>query len=157
MMSETGSRRGRNGFTFIELLIVSIIIGVLAVVSVPQFKKTFDSFQLQNFVNDVFYLCRYLQASSISQSRIHGLRINLDTKEFSAFVKELDKEENLSGRFSKVYKAAQETEIKLVPEDKTIVYFYPDGSMDSLNISFTEKNKNIQLNIQGAKGEIKIQ
>lgn len=163
--------RKSSAITFIELLVVIIIIGILAGVSIPQFRKTFDNFELENFVKDIYYLSRYLQSSAISQGKIYRLNIDKDKNpiEFNATYQiKTDQGETMyqavEGRFGKSYQAPQEVTISTTPQDIKNIYFYPDGSVktegDIDNIAITLKNryhKEISLSIQGAAGDIKIQ
>lgn len=149
--------RGERGITFIELLLVILIIGVLAGVSVPQFRKTLDNFELENFTKDIFFLCRYLQGSAIGQGKIYCLNIDRDKAEFRATVKVGTDFKPAEGRFGRVYRAQGVTSVSLFPVDRTAVYFYPDGSIDNVTITF--ENKEAQKNslvIAGVSGVIKI-
>jgi prepilin-type N-terminal cleavage/methylation domain-containing protein len=65
----------REAFTFIELLLVVTIAAVLAAMVVPNLKITHSNLQLDNFVKDIYYLAKYLQISSVSQSCIYRLDI----------------------------------------------------------------------------------
>lgn len=150
-----------KALTFIELLIVIVIIGILVGISIPQFRKTFDNFELENFVKDIYYLSRYLQASAISQAKIHYLNIARAEGKFWATYKVEDEFKNIEGRFGKIYMAPKGVIISIdqahQPE-KEGIYFYPDGSIDEIKIDFENRhNHKVSLIIQGAVGDIKIQ
>lgn len=148
-----------KAITFVELLIVIIIIGILASASIPKFKKTFDNLELEKFVKDIYYLSRYLQGSAIGQGKIYCLKIDKDKVEFQATYKEDEDNEfkNFPGRFGKIYKAPLGIIISIDPPDATGTYFYPDGSVDKITITLVNQHKTeVSLIIKGAAGEIQI-
>lgn len=147
----------QNAVTFIELLIVIAIIGIISAVSIPQFKKTFDNLEFENFVKDIYYLSRYLQGSAVGQGQIYYLSINKDKGEFSATYRQDNELKNIEGRFGKVYRVPRGIIISTDPPDETGTYFYPDGSIDKIKITFRNQQKEISLIIKGAAGGIQIQ
>lgn len=147
----------RWAFTFIELLIVIIIIATLTAISIPNFRKTFDNLELENFVKDIYYLARYLQASSAAENRIYYLEINRENAEFQAKYLEGNELKAIAGRFGKIYKAPKEVVLTIEPADLTGVYFYPDASSDKISITLKNKhNKQISLIAKGITSEIQI-
>lgn len=150
--------RKNSAITFIELLVVIIIIGILGAVSIPQFRKTFDDFALNNFGRDIYYLCRYLQASAISQAKIHLLKISKDTPSgrFNAFYQTEGEQALIAveGRFGKSYLAPENV---MVTSEKSEIYFYPDGSLSEAEITFENNHGHkLSLGLNGASGGIKI-
>jgi len=147
----------KSSFTFIELLIVIAIIGILVGVSVPRLRKTADNFRLDNFVKDTYYLCRYLQASSISEGRIYCLNVNPSEKWLKVSYKDTD------GIFKQA--AGKLTKPRKVPEgilivslqDVTEIYFYPDGSISEITFTFENSyNHKASLTTNGITGAVKI-
>lgn len=148
----------QKSFTFIELLITIIIIGILTGVSLPRFRSTFESLELENYVKNIFYLCQFLQSSAIGEGRIYYLGVDKQKKELLARYKDKDELKNFSGRFGKVYKAPSGTIISSDPSDKSNTYFYPDGSIDKIALYFESPyKKKFSLIIKGAAGGIQIQ
>lgn len=154
--------RRLGAVTFIELLVVIIIIGILASVSIPNFRKTLDNLVLENFVKDIYYLTRYLQTSAISQGNIHCLNINKEktpVEFWATYQSENERGEKafraVIGKFGKIHQAPEDV---VISADKTDIYFYPDGSINETTINFENRyNHKISLIIKGASGVIKIE
>jgi MSHA pilin protein MshC len=69
-MIERGSRRGfQRGFTLIELILVIVMLGVLAVFAAPRMLSTGD-FYARGFHDETLGLMRYAQKTAIAQRRI---------------------------------------------------------------------------------------
>jgi len=148
-----------KALTFIELLVVLVIIGVMTGISVPGFRRTFDSLEFDNFVKDVYYLNHYLKSTAISARKIYILGIDPAKAVFTASLRdeETGKAEKLSGKFGKAYAAPKGVTLAVQPAEKTQVYFYPDGSADAVEITLKGKyDKAATLSIEGALGEIKV-
>jgi Tfp pilus assembly protein FimT len=150
--------RKHSAITFIELLIVVVIIAVLSAISIPNLKKISDNFTLDNFAKDIFYLCRYLQASAASRQKVYALNVNFGEgalqggykNEKGEFVPE-------EGRLGRLYAAPRGVTITTSPQ-VTTVYFYPDGSMSEAAFIFENSyGHKVSLNIKGASGGIKIE
>jgi type II secretory pathway pseudopilin PulG len=132
-----------SAVTFIELLLVIIIIGILLGVSMPNLRITLDNFALENFVKDIYSFSLYLQSSAISQARPHCLNI--------------DQGEGVIRDSYKSYKIPAGVEVLLEPADKNKICFYPDGAADKASIKFTNRQrKELSLVIQGGWGGIKM-
>ncbi|MFA5337804.1 MAG: prepilin-type N-terminal cleavage/methylation domain-containing protein [Candidatus Omnitrophota bacterium] len=154
--------RRTKGFTFIELLIVILIIGILSGVVMPNLKVTHSNFKLDSFAKDIYYLTKYMQVSAISYSRIYRLDIAQEQGDNAVF---LAKYKNKNGefipvekRFAKAYKLPQDTLISsTIPADRTSIFFYPDGSMDSTTIVFKNQfGKEISLILKRTGTAIQI-
>lgn len=148
----------KKAITFVELLVVITIISILFSIAIVRLKPTFDNLELENFAKDSYYLTRYLQASSIRNAEIYYLKIDKELGTLRAFYKNKDEFENIKGRFGKIYRAPSQTNIFTLPSEIPGIYFYPDGSIDTITVIFENQDKKkVSLNIKGAVGEIKIQ
>lgn len=67
-MSPTGRSFHRRGFTLIELVMVMVIIGILAVVAMPRFADR-SVFAARGFQDETLALLHYAQKAAIAQHR----------------------------------------------------------------------------------------
>lgn len=157
------SNSARDAVTFIELLIVILIVTSLAVMAIPQFRKAFEGFELNNLTKEICYLSQYLKEDAISRGKIYCL--NMDTSkqpaEFYATYQNSEVSQEwarIEGRFGKTYTApAGITVVSIEPADKKNIYFYPDGSCDTVTVVFQNKAKEQStLVVKGATGAIQI-
>ncbi len=142
--------------TFIELLIVITIIGILTSISVPRVKKTFDSLRLNSFSKEFMVFMGYLQGRSVVKQKI--IFMNVDNLKHEYWAQEQDSPSRLrtvsipSGINIKVAKAGIEQD----PNVNQII-FYPDGDIDKVNIGISgANNQNISLTTEGIFGKVKI-
>ena len=148
----------RPGFTFVELLIIIVIIGILTGLAIPKFRSTFANFELQSYAKDIYYLERYLQSSSIAQGQVYFLNIDKTSRNLSACYKKDGQLKKIAGRFGKIYQLPTGVEISTDPDGKPGINFYPDASTDKIIITFENKFKTkYSIIAKGASGVIQIQ
>jgi len=146
-----------RSFTFIELFIVIIIIGVASAVAFPRFKNTFGRFELKNFAKDIYFLSRFLQDSAVSQGKTYFLAVNIESGQLQALTLENTEFKNLSGRFAKVYQAPRGVEVSLDPAADQGVYFYSDASTGKASLVFENQNNDkLSLIFSGVSGGIQV-
>ncbi|MEM6332665.1 MAG: GspH/FimT family pseudopilin [Planctomycetota bacterium] len=71
--SSTGERRGsaqRSAFTLIELMVVIVVIGVLAAITVPRFSGSFERAALRSEAQSLADAMRYARSQAIIQRRV---------------------------------------------------------------------------------------
>ena len=136
----------KTGLTFVELILVAILILVVAGLSLPLFRRPFRNIQLKNTCQELVQLMRYAQAKSIAERRLY--RINFDFEQGAFWPTEQredvsgDKFKNIPGRWGKLNKAPEGISIKApegisVDGESAFITFYPDGSSDKIKIEIS--------------------
>lgn len=143
--SVTGKKR--RGLTFIELFIVIIILGILIGVSVPAFRKSFESNQLNAFSAELQSFMNYLRQRSIVEREIVFLNIDNEKSVFWGRIR--NKQIPL-----KIYHIPPGINIEA---QNTQICFYPDGQIDRLTIIISNRyNQKVTLTTEGVFGGVKL-
>ncbi len=132
----------RRGFTFIELIFVVTLMAVLAAFTVPQFRRSFDSLVLQNFVSDFSSLAMYAQAKAITGGSETSVDIDLTQKLLLA--EDHVKYQDAYGGNVDLWVTGK---VKAIPDPVSVdlkagtgkIVFYPDGTSDSADFNIVGK------------------
>lgn len=142
-----------RGLTFIEVLLVIIIIGVLIGVAVPNLKKAFNDFQLESASRQLQAFMNYLSQRAIVEGKIIYFNIDNDKKEYWAQVKDIEAR-------LKTYSIPKGVNIEALGEDEVEsrrILFKPDGEIDKVTVKLTNTdNREISLTTEGVFGKVKI-
>lgn len=143
-----------KGFTFIELVIVVVILGVLSATAIPGLRQGFENARLEGCTQDLYYLCRYLQESATAGRGLFRLQVSPERKKLWASFKEKDEFKAVEGRFGRIYPIPEGINLSC---EALEIYFYPDGTTDSAIFDFENAyRKKLSIILYGANGEIKV-
>lgn len=148
----SGAKRiAHNALTFIEILLVIIIIGILIGIALPSFRKTFNNLQLNNFSRELQSFMNYLHERSIVEGKIIYLNIDNELREAWAQMKDKDTDKDIRLKTLRL-----PDKIKIETQNYQIL-FYPDGSIDKLTLDVVNQDsQKITLTTQGVYGGVKI-
>lgn len=152
--SQTGRQLlNKDGFTFLEILIVIIVLGVIAGFSIPRFHETFNNLQLKMAAYDLAQFFQYSQGEALREGRTH--KIVLDGQAYW-IMKENDEEEfeRISGRWGRNNLINNNIE---VISEKNEIYFYPEGRIDRMEINLKRGEKTYILTTKERQGYVEIQ
>ena len=135
------------GFTFIELVLVVAIIGVLIGVSIPNLKVKNYDIQLHTGSRRMQAFMNYLSHRSIAQGEAICLTIDKERNEYSAGIKA---QENS-------FKTQHLPRYIAIESDKDKICFYPDGKITEVDIKLSiAAGAGIFLTTKGVLGGVKI-
>ena len=75
----------RRGITVLELTIVTVVIGVIAALAIPQFDKVMERLKLKTAGRDVVSSLRLARSAAVSQKEQFGVYFNYETNEYLLF------------------------------------------------------------------------
>ncbi|MCU0666004.1 MAG: hypothetical protein MUF05_02805 [Candidatus Omnitrophica bacterium] len=146
-----------RAFTFIELIIITVVLGVFIALSFPKIKHIQQKIELESFVRDIYYLSMYLRDLSGSEQKVYCLEYNAQERYFvPLYIDPQTQESNpIAGRLSGLQKVPRFVEVSFQPDEESAAYFYPDGSAAEIKISFKNPaGETLNLEIKGLKSEI---
>lgn len=165
-IGKRSQQQKNNGFTFIELVLVTIIILVLVGLSAPLFRRPFSNIQLKNTCQELVQLMRYAQTKAIAERKF--CRINFDFAKGSFWLTVQDEASaggfaRIKGRWGKRFNLPAGISIvplegALMGEGVDYIVFYPDGSCDQTQIKISS-NRGTSLTITTQKnvGHVKVE
>ncbi|MCM8779518.1 MAG: hypothetical protein NC834_07055 [Candidatus Omnitrophica bacterium] len=128
MRRKERSEEAKLGFTFVELFLVILLIGVIVLLALPRFRPTFSSLELLNFSRKVSSLMRYAQSKAIAEGEvIYFLHNEKDNFFFLTRDSPESKEREILEK--KFFLSIPES-IKVVFSEAKEFVFLPDGSID---------------------------
>jgi prepilin-type N-terminal cleavage/methylation domain-containing protein len=149
-----------KGFTLVEIIIVVLLLSVIAGLTVPSFRKTYQSIILKNAAVDLAYLMRYAQSRALVRGKDHRLMFSPEFKSY--WLTELSDEESqqqdaayqaISGRMAaETYFPKEVT----VDSEETVIDFEEDGSMTKASIEVCLKDKCLEVSTAQERGKVVV-
>ena len=150
-----------KAFTLLEIIIFIVILSVLISLSLPNFRKTYQSLELNKSAEDLRYSMLYAQSRAIGKGRV--VRLAFDGMYEKYWLEEAEdsdqkKHDNLvfkrfSGRMGRKSEIAPSIKIESL---KKHVLFYPDGEIDKVIIYVCQDDRCFTVTSKWQRGSVKM-
>ena len=120
-----------RGFTMIELLITTVIIGVLAALSVPSLQRAYDKSMFRGGERMVSSALKKARSYAISNKDLFGVHINTESREVTVFQNTVDPATPSYGSGDSVYSIdtlPEEFQYLYTTLENSAIIFRPNGS-----------------------------
>ena len=151
-------RRIVRGFTFIEIILVVLVLGILAGLSIPNFSHTYQRLQLRKTAEDLAYLMRYAQSRAITTNFL--LRLEFDSQYTSYWLSEKEIEDSplasyqrLSSQFGRVFHIPSKVSVQ---SDHQTIDFYPDGNIAKQSITVCSFKQCMVVSTKEQRGSVYV-
>lgn len=122
--------RDKSGFTMIELVIVTVIIGLVAAMAVPEFAGSIQKMRWQSLSSDIVSSLRLARSSAIAKQAQFGVDFDSEGRKIRVFRDNVNKPSfTFESGDSVIYVDTITAEIDYLsvsPSDKAICFF-PNG------------------------------
>lgn len=182
MILKVGRRKQSKGFTFIELVVVAVIIVVLVALSSPRFRATLREVELKDTAYTISKLIKYGQQRAIVGEKKHRLLFNFEKETYHLLIEdeeaavevpvptegesitgeEIETEEiepatnwkRITGRFGGYFYLPEGIRFR---GEKEKITFLPNGRCDKISLYITnQKNRTFKIETNGRAGYVKI-
>lgn len=138
--SPIGNRQS-PGFTFAEILLVTLIIMLITAFSVPLFKRTYDHLQYRNTIENFVTLCTYAREAAILQRTPLWICVDIRSNSFwLGKYYETDRGREFL-RFQGKYGRPQSVPERVVlSSTREKIPFFPDGRSERTTVTFRDRS-----------------
>jgi prepilin-type N-terminal cleavage/methylation domain-containing protein len=162
----------RPGFTFIELLVVTVLIAILAGSSIHGTARTFKKMQVERAAREILLSAQFARIQAIESQR--SCRLILDKSTRSLMVLATIPERTYAvvrNAYARPFQFADEVEYEMIaitptrpPEDltqetalETTITFRPDGSADGAVIQVGNGTTHYTIYVSSATGSARVE
>lgn len=138
--------KGRDnvGFTFIEILMVIVILGVFVAMATPHFRNTYFELELASQARSLAKFLTYAEERAVVEGKAYQFEIDPVERRYwltAEVEKEQEGEEGthfarIEGRYGRTVTLPNSI---TVASDKGRILFYPDGSSDPFSLSLKDQ------------------
>jgi len=148
------------GFTFIEIIVVVLLLSVVASVIIPSFRNSFKKIKLQNSINTMVYVMRYAQSRAITKNLL--VRLEIDCGRGSYFLSEqkelLHQDEEVvfkkvSHKMGRKFTIANGLQFNSEHEN---ILFYSDGDIEKKQIKICGDLDCFTVSTREQKGHVNV-
>ncbi len=155
------NRQTSRGFTFIEIVLVVIILSVLAAMAVPNFSGSFRNIILTSTTNQIASLMRYAQGRAVAYQQ--GLRFILSEDMRSYRLRSYSGQASgstqaaetrpLPGRWGRTFMIPSELELEAT---QRTFEFYPDGRIEGGRLFLCRRDQCLTLSTQDQHARVLV-
>ncbi len=150
----------KNAFTLIEILLVVVIILIATGVSVPLFRGTFQSTQMNDAVRSTVRMARYARSMSILKQDECTLRFKDGLLTLSCGgtnAAEPETSRRLPGDI-KISEFENLAEADGIPDEGRAVHYYSTGMNDGFSVTFRdEKDRRVTVSCNPISGKTTVE
>lgn len=149
----------RRGFTFVELILVTLVMVILLAASLPAFSHSAARMRVERTAFSMAQLFRYARERAVSQSQTilwvwspESRTVKLEQ------LSEGGARAALTGRFVESEAVAQDVTVSLI-RDKDIVEtvgFFEDGTSESARLTLTHVQSQYTITVDGSTGQVTL-
>ncbi|MBI4436824.1 MAG: GspH/FimT family pseudopilin [Candidatus Omnitrophica bacterium] len=148
-----------TGFTFIEIMMVIVILAIFVSLTTPRFRTTYLDLELSNHARRLAKLLNYAQERAVIEGKTYRLQVDLIEKRYwlttESAVEEEGKFERLAGRYGRTTQLPFGISLEFEKEE---IFFYPDGSSDPFTLSLrNEEGKQLMLKDGKPFGYVRVE
>jgi Tfp pilus assembly protein FimT len=150
--------RDYPGFTFVEILLVLVVLVVITSISIPNFSKSYNTLLLQTTVNDIAYLMRYAQSRAIIKKKTVRFIFGDHTMSYRIYQQGTDTESPsgynpIRGRWGRTFNIPEGITVETT---RPAINFYPDGQIKKGRINVCHKSKCMLISTEERRGRVQI-
>lgn len=138
MISQTGSKARRPGFTLIELAFTSILIVILIMLSTATFRRTLSNLALKDTSFNISNLITYAQEKAIIERKKFKLKLDFEKGTYRLVEAASPEDIEIRGRFGRVFALPRGISFQGARNE---IIFYPDGTTDKADIFINNTTK----------------
>ncbi len=155
----------QRGFTLVELVIVILVIGIVAAVTVPRVGGMLDRRKMERSINVLRGMTRYLQSRAATTKRIYRLTFDLDKQMVSACYLMAEGCQIDRNRITRDYRFPDTIEIldvvnaagEKIQDGQAGTHFHPSGLVEPSLIHLQGVNADrITLVLEPLTGRLKV-
>ncbi len=155
----------QRGFTLVELVLVMLVIGIIAAITLPRASGLLDRQNMRRSINVVRGTTRYLQARAALTKRTYRLTLDLDKQTMSACYLTQDTCKKETNRVLRDYLFPEQVQVldvvgasgEKVEEGEAATHFHPSGVAEASLIHLSGSgSERMTLIIEPLTGRLKV-
>ena len=159
----SGAFRSRQAFTLVELAVVAVIIGVVAIVTFPRLSALLSGRKLMGFSGKLAGTLDYVRARSVTDGRVYYFNFDKSKRQYWVTGGE-DGDEPLEGKLGRPQKLPEGVSLRRIKLGegstrffKPVVRFYPRGNSDGAVIYLeTEQGDRASVRVKPYTGRSEV-